>query len=56
MFTITHNSLYKKDYINVIGAKVVIHFDIPIGDITFCVPNLSKLNLPNYTVAHLRRQ
>jgi len=42
--------LYKEDFNTVTGAKVVLHFVIPIGDLRLYLPNLSKLNLPNCTV------
>jgi len=50
ILTIRYNSLFKLGHINVIVAKVIILFNIPIGDIRLYVPNLSKRNLQNCTV------
>jgi hypothetical protein len=50
--TIRHNSLYKVGVNTVIGARVVIHFKVPIGGFRIYLPNLYKLYPPNYTVQH----
>jgi hypothetical protein len=49
--TIRHNSLYRLSVNTVIGAKVVIHFQVSIGKLRIYLPHLSKFNLPNYTVS-----